>query len=267
MRRLLLLLPVAWLLTVGLAPVPSTSTQTIPPLPTPTSAPSPTPTPRTGYLALDPTFGAPGSKVTVSGTQFTPGQPVELDFDSKDKVVASVAADQNGGFKVDVTVPDVAVGAHTICSPQANLNAPCANFRVEAAPSPTPSDSPASTPAPSPTVQPTTSPVEISPSPAADRVNAVGLLTQPPFVFFPLLLLLAAAGAVVWIWWGRRSPMVPVRSAVVRHTSLPAPAPAPQNAPPDVEEPPPPPIEDAPPAAPSRVAPADESIDMPQPGD
>lgn len=264
------LLPVAWLLTVGLAPLPASSGQTNSPAATPT--PEPTPTPRTGYLALDPTFGPPGSKVTVSGTQFQPGQQVQLYFDAADKTVGNVAADQNGSFKADLQIPDVAAGPHTICSPQANLNAPCANFRVEPKPSPTPSDTPSATPAATPSTQPTASPVDISPTPTAERLNTVALLTQPPFVFFPLLLLLAAAGAAAWIWWGRRPQPAPVRSAVVRHTSTPTPAPRPAAPPASptpvaVEEPAQPSIEEAPAAAPPRAAPADESIDMPQPGD
>jgi len=112
-------------------------------------------------------------------------------------------------------------------------------------------------------------------------VSAISVLLQPPFVFFPVLLLLAAlGGAGYWIWRGTRSARpAPVPAARVVHRSAHPPGTDPEAAPaapaaaaaPPTEAPadPVPTPAPAPAAAPSAPRPlaGDDPLDLPQPGD
>lgn len=246
-RGLVVVLPAAWLLTV--AATPATAPRT------------PTPTPNTGVLSLDPTFGPPGTKLTVSGSAFQPNQAVQLYFDAPANALPAATADASGSFKVQVDAPDAAIGPHTICSPQAGANTPCASFRLEPKPSPSPSATPSPSPTPAGTAPPSTPP-SAAPTPDAPETTAVGLLTRPPFVFFPILLIVGALLSVAWILWGRRAPAPPAR-ATVRHASTPPSMPVMPAAAPPAAAPPEPPE----PPRPPRATPGDESIDLPDPGD
>jgi hypothetical protein len=109
-------------------------------------------------------------------------------------------------------------------------------------------------------------------------VSAISVLLQPPFVFFPILLVLAAlGGAGYWIWIGTRQRRpAPVASARVVHRATHPPGTDPDAAAAVPVAPPAPapaaPIP-APAPGPAVVQPAprplagDDPLDLPQPGD
>ena len=271
--RLLFLLPAAWLLTVA-ATSSSPSPTNAPPSPraTPTATPAPTPTPSVGQVSLDPTLGPPGGKITVSGSSFRPGEQVNLFWDSADKGLGSATADGQGNFKVDVGAQGGDPGtSHLVCADEKNPGPRCANFVLTAAATPTPTVPPT----PLPTSQPTaaggaSAAPTAAPAPESRPVSAVSVLLEPPFVFFPLLLVLAAlGGAGFWIWSGTRvARPAPVPAARVVHRSLhppgtkheiaPLPRPAAGAPPPRGEEPAPEPL---------RPLAGDDPLDLPEPGD
>ncbi|HEX6548328.1 MAG TPA: hypothetical protein VF134_06270 [Candidatus Dormibacteraeota bacterium] len=272
MRRLVLLvLPAAWLLTTAATATPART-----PTPLPTPQPTPTPTPSLGQLSLSPTLGSAGVKVTVQGSQFGPNEQVKLYWDSPDKALGTIGADDKGAFRLDVEVPTGDPGQHQICAVETGTT-PCASFRLEAAtPSPTPSASASATPAATPVATATPVPLPSTTVPATQNVSAVSVLLQPPFVFFPLLLLAAAlGGAGLWIWSGLRATPRPARriaAATVTHRSVrPDAAPVPQ--PPADAPKPEPPLPQPPANAPEpviagpRAAGGDDALDLPQPSD
>ena len=267
--RLLFLLPAAWLLTTAAAATP---------------ARTPTPTPSVGQLSLDPALGPPGGKITVSGSSFLAGEQVNLYWDSADKVVGSATADGQGSFKVDIAAQGGDPGSgHAVCADEKNPGPRCANFVLTAAPTPTPSapSTPAQTPLPS--AQPSAGGASPAPTvaaaPESHPVSAVSVLLEPPFVFFPLLLVLAAlGGAAYWIWSGTKlARPAPVPAARVVHRSAHPPGTDPEMAV-GVTRPPAETIVPTP-SAPRRglppsgeVAPlkplaGDEPLDLPEPGD
>ena len=290
MPRLLMALPLAaigWLLTVAATPsVPPTPTLSSPitvaspasPSPTPTPSPSPTATPTSsGQLALSVALGAPGTTITVQGTAFRPGEQLTLYWDSPSTSLGQITADGQGTFKVDIKAPAGDPGQHSICVIEPNQT--CAVFKLESAPTPTPS--PSATPTPTPvataTPAPTAAPTLVPDAPtSSSHPSAISALLQPPFVIFPALLALALiGGSIYWIWLGSRPRPGAVPAATVMHrsvhpvtpASLPV-GPEPEAAAPIAPEPPPPPP--APPAPPDLPAPrpaADDSLDLPQPGD
>ncbi|HEX6350453.1 MAG TPA: hypothetical protein VF160_13815 [Candidatus Dormibacteraeota bacterium] len=275
--RLLFLLPAAWLLSVGAAPSPTaTATTTASPAATPTPTPVPTPTPSVGQVSLDPTLGPPGGKITVSGSAFRPGEQVNLFWDSPDKGLGAATADAQGSFKVDVAAQGGDPGtSHTVCADEKNPGPRCANFVLTAAPTPTPSALPTPQQTPLPSSAPTPAPT-VAPVPESRPVSAVSVLLEPPFVFFPLLLVLAAlGGAGFWIWSGNRTPRpAPVPAARVVHRSAhpagtdpdPLPPPAAESTVPTPSAP----RRDLPASgevAPLRPMAGDDPLDLPEPGD
>jgi hypothetical protein len=281
--RLLLILPGLWLLTVAAAPATPTPvrTPTPTPVPTPKPTPAPTPTPSVGQVNVAPAFGPPGSTVSVSGSAFRPGEQITIFWDTPDKGLGATTADGQGNFKTDVTTPAGDPGSsHSICADEKNPGPRCAVFREEAAATPTPAASPDATPAPTATtVAPTGAPGSAPSSPASRQpVSAISVLLQPPFVFFPILLLLAAlGGAGYWIWTGTRGARpAPVPAARVVHRSAhppgtdpeaePAATVAPPAAAPAAPVPTPAPAPAAAQGAPRPLA-GDDPLDLPQPGD
>jgi len=282
--RVLLTLPGLWLLTVAAAPsIPPVTTPTPTSTPAPTPTPVPTPTPSVGQVNLAPSFGPAGSTVTVTGSAFRPGEQITLFWDTPDKGLGATTADGQGNFKTDVTAQAGDPGSsHSICADEKNPGPRCAVFRLEAAATPTPAATPEATAVPTPAaVVPTASPSSAPSSPSAGQpVSAISVLLQPPFVFFPILLLLAAlGGAGYWIWTGTRSARpAPVPAARVVHRSAHPPGTDPEpaalaTAPPAVPPTPfaapapaPPPPTAALQGAPRPLA-GDDPLDLPQPGD
>jgi nitrate reductase NapE component len=279
MPRLLLVLPLAlmaWLLTVAAAPVASpTPTPTPTSTSTPTPVPTPTPTPNSsGQVSLSPSLGPPGTTITVQGTAFRPNEQTSIYWDSISNSFGTVTADGQGTFKVDVKAPAGDVGQHAVCAVEPNQI--CALFKLEAAPTPTPSPSPSDSPTPAASATPATSasPTVISNTPAGSaHPSAVSSLLQPPFVIFPILVVLALLGGCgYWIWLGSRPRPRTVPATVVHRSVHPTPpaVPLPPAAIAEAEPVPPPAPPPPPAAAPDLPAPrpsADDTLDQPQPGD
>src|SRR5579859_3589153 len=186
------LLAWAWMAIAPLAPQPQLPPTPTPaaspspapsPTPSPTPAlPSPTPTPVDAAVDVSPAIASLPGTVTVTGSQFLPNQRITLLWDnSANKPVGIGTADGQGKFSIDTKLPaDATPGSHQICV--AEVPGKCARLSLTlAAASPSPSPTP--TPSPSPT--PSTAPPV-----TGDRGSGVGFLFQPPFVIFPVLLLL-----------------------------------------------------------------------------
>jgi nitrate reductase NapE component len=279
MPRSLLVLPLAlaaWMLTVAASPTTTTTpaTPTLTPTPTPTHAPTPSPTPdSSGQLSLSPSLGAAGTTITVQGTSFRPGEQITLYWDSPSTPLGPVTADGQGALKVDVKAPAGDLGQHSVCAVEPNQV--CAIFKLEAAPTPTPTPSPSDTPTPGAAATPAASaqPTVLPDAPAgSSHPSAVSSLLSPPFVIFPILVVLAlVGGCAYWIWLGSHSRRRPVPATVTHRSVHPMTPPAlpvqpgPLTA---VQAPPAPPS--PPTSAPDLPIPrpaADDSLDQPQPGD
>ena len=281
--RLLLVLPAAWLLTI--APAPATSAATSPPAtptPAPTPTPVPTPTPSVGQVSLDPALGAPGGKITVSGSSFRAGEAITIFWDAPDKQIGAGVADGQGNFKIDVAAQGGDPGSsHSVCVLEQNPGPRCANFVLTAptpAPTPVPSAAPTAASTPAPTAGGASPAPTLAPLPQSQQVSAVSVLLEPPFVFFPLLLVLAAlGGAGYWIWSGTRMPRrAPAPAARVVHHAAHPPGTDPQAAPhplPTVATSPQRGEASSAPPSPPAVSPplrplaGDEPLDLPEPGD
>jgi Fibronectin type III domain len=235
------------------------------------------------FLTLVPAFGPGDQKINVSGHQFTPNQAITLDWDGDQTVVVgSAQADTGGAFNVDVRPPaNAAAAPHRVCAtvdPQ-----PCGDFTLTG-PGSTPSTAPLPTPSPSPSPSASSGPSP-SPSPSlspAPTLTGFDLISRPPFVFLPILAVVALLGAIAfWIFGRRPPPSLP--SATVMHRSVrpelgppafgaatAAAAPPPPVATPPAPEPPlpePPAPELPPPAPPSGPSAPDEPPDLPEPGE
>jgi hypothetical protein len=262
--------------------------------PSPTSPASPSPSPSPTYtpvINLNPPAGPPGTTVTVTGTQLPPNQAFSVIWDNNHStVLGSGKADGSGNFTTQVQVPDNPVGGHGICLTQpANV---CASFTLQAkpSPSPTPTPTPTPSPSPSPSAIPSPSPTPSTLAPTRTdqtaKVNGLTLLLQPPFVFFPLLVILALVVALgIWVRTLMK-PREPELEASVSHhrvrgvdygipddqpneVELP-PAPGFLAPPPSQTQPQPPPAAPEPPAPkppPPRPAGSDEPPDLPEPGE
>ncbi len=178
--------------------------------------PSPSPIPQNAFLSLDVTSGDPNAVINVTGGQFLPGEQMSLYWDTVNKVAGGTTADANGNFNVRVKpFAGDAPGTHRLCA-SVPPN-PCANFALTA---PTPSPSPAESPSPSPSPSPTgSSSPSISPTPIAATLNSLDVISRPPFVFLPLVGLLAIAVSVgYWVLSVVRRPRrLPLPSAAVVH--------------------------------------------------
>jgi hypothetical protein len=84
----------------------------------------------TPCVSVSPRSGPPGSKTTVTGTGFSPGEQVKIKFD--DTVVATVTAGGGGGFTKSITIPGGAkAGKHAITAKGAtSAIAVAATFKV-----------------------------------------------------------------------------------------------------------------------------------------
>jgi hypothetical protein len=245
--------------------------------------PSPSPIPSGAYLTLDISAGGSNTPINVSGNSFLPGEAMSLFWDTPSKVIGAANADGNGNFanvKVKPFAGDPA-GLHKICASVQPV--PCAQFELQAVPTPTPSappspsesPSPAESPSPSASSSPTPTPVI---APAANNTNNLDVLIRPPFIFLPIIAALGLIGAIAYWVLGtvaRRRQPAPLPSASIVHRSVrPEPgvpgfelgAPAGAAQPPPTIEPPPP--LDVQPPWPSPNPPIeDDGPDLPQPRD
>ena len=202
----------------------------------PVATPTPVPTPQ-GSLVLDPAAAPAGGSVKLTGTGFPTSQSFPVNLDGT--VVSQAPTDSTGAIAIVLTIPALTPpGGHVVCvsEPAGNL---CANLTVQPAPSPSPSPSPSALPSPSPSPSPSDAALPAS-SGGTGSLTLLGTLTRPPFVFFPILLLLALVGAVAYLVWSRR-PGLEIGEVTVQHS-----APMPR----DYETPPASPTASAPKPAP-----------------
>lgn len=227
-------------------------TPTPSPSPAPSPIPTPTPTPVGANIVLDVAAGGPSTHINVTGTSFLANEPMTLYWDNDTRVAANVTSDGNGNFTKAVTpFPGDSAGVHHLCASVPPK--PCANFTLQGPPTPTPAASPSPSPSPTPSESPT-------PTPSASPVvlttnsgrNGLDVITRPPFVFLPIIGLLAILAALAYWLLMRvdRTPVLPSAS-VVHRSARPEIGPPPQQspaAPPTPEMQPPP--EDVPPPEP-----------------
>jgi hypothetical protein len=225
----------------------------------PASGPCSTPTPTAANIVLDIAAGGPSTRITATGTYFLANESMSLFWDTQAHVATSVTSDANGNFSVVVTpFPGDGTGAHRLCASVPPT--PCAIFTLQGPPTPTPPalPSPSAVPTPSASASPSPSP---SASQVALTVNGSGsggldVIIKPPFVFLPIVALLALLAALAyWVLMrGERTPVLPSAS-VVHRSSRPdvgpvTPRPPPTSPAPPVSEMPPPPADLPPPPAP-----------------
>jgi large repetitive protein len=209
--------------TVSATPQAPTPT----PSPSPSASPVPTPTPVNAFLTLDLSAGGPNTQINVSGNSFLPGEQMSLFWDTPSKVIGAATADGNGNFsnvKVKPFAGD-ASGLHKICASVQPV--PCAQFELQATPTPTPSPaaspsespSPVESPSPSPSDSPTPGAV---PLPVANNTNNLDVLFHPPFIFLPFIAALGLIGAIAYWVFGTvsRRPRAPLPSASIVHRSV-----------------------------------------------
>jgi hypothetical protein len=216
------------------------------------SPPPPTPTPIGANIVLDVAAGGPSTHINVTGTSFLANESMTLYWDNDLRVAANVTADGNGNFTKAVTpFPGDSPGVHHLCASVPPK--PCANFTLQGPPTPTPGASPSPSPSPTPSESPSPTP---SASPATLITNSgrsgLDVITRPPFVFLPIIGLLAILAALAYWLLMRvdRTPVLPSAS-VVHRSARPEIGPPPQRSPaapptPDMQPPP----EDVPPPEP-----------------
>lgn len=226
--KVLLIVP-AWLvLSAAASPSPS-------PIPShalnPSPSPSPVPTPLGANITLDNAAGGPNTNITATGSSFLPNESMSLYWDTAAHVAAGVTTDGGGSFtKAVKPFPGDAPGVHRLCaSVQPN---PCASFTLQGSPTPTPPDSPipstSASGSPSPSPLATASASRLALTTDSGR-GGLDVITKPPFVFLPIIGLLALLAATAYWLLMRvdRTPVLPSASVVHR------------SARPDIEPPPP----------------------------
>ena len=194
----------AWFLLVAAAPnpapaTPSPSASASPsaspspsPSPAPSPSPSPSPIPTNAFLSLDVTDGPPNTQITVNGGAFLSNEQMTLYWDVTNHVAGGAVADSSGNFVTHVKpFAGDSPGVHHLCA-SVPPN-PCANFTLESAtPSPSPSPTPTESPSPSASPEVTVTPT-VSPTPVAATLSGFDVISRPPFVFLPIIGLLAIA--------------------------------------------------------------------------
>jgi hypothetical protein len=146
-----------------------------------------------------------------------------LFWDDPSHVAGSATTDVGGNFTQTVKpFPGDTPGLHHLCvSVQPN---PCASFTLQGPPTPTPPAGPSPSAVPTASASPSPSP---SPSPSASPValtvdgggrSGLDVITKPPFVFLPIIALLALLAALAyWVLMrGDRTPVLPSASVVHR---------------------------------------------------
>ncbi|HEX7265548.1 MAG TPA: hypothetical protein VF383_15325 [Candidatus Dormibacteraeota bacterium] len=248
--KVLVIVPV-WVVLMAANPALPTSSPSPVTTPTPQPSPTPSPIPINANVILDTAAGGPNTQITVTGSSFLPNESMNLVWDLQSHIATSVTADGNGNFtKVVTPFPGDGPGPHRLCASVPPV--PCAYFTLQGSPTPTPS-APAS-PSPVPSDSPSPSPSD-SPSPVVLTTNSgrggFDVITKPPFVFLPIIGLLAILAALAYWLLMRvdRTPVLPMASVVHRSarpdigplpTKPSAPTPAPEAQPPPADVPPPP---------------------------
>src|SRR2546430_3888231 len=186
MCKLRAVMALLWLATVAAAPTP-TPTPSTNPVVTPPVATAPPPH---GNVDLSAAAGSAGSKVTVTGNGFIPGEAIVIYLDATDHPLGHGAvADGSGAFTQDVTIPDgTPLGGHRVCVYQ-QPEPRCAQFDVQAPP-PTPTATPPPTPTP-------TASATASPSPAATVGGGSGGSGRGPRPTTALMALLGSPGGLI----------------------------------------------------------------------
>lgn len=183
------------------------------PCPTP-----PTPTPTLAFITLDVTSGDPTTLITVNGGAFLANEQMTLYWDTTDKVGGGANADASGNFTTHVKpFAGDSPGVHKLCASVQPY--PCANFTLVAAtasPSPSPSESPSPDQSPTPTS--TASGAGIS-TPDSTTLNGFDVISKPPFVFLPIVGVLAILLALgYWVMTTvRRQPQLKIPATAVVH--------------------------------------------------
>ncbi|MGI8564386.1 MAG: IPT/TIG domain-containing protein [Candidatus Dormibacter sp.] len=225
--------PAAWLPLLLLAFAPLLLGAT----PTPPPTPVPTPIPPSPVLNISPTSGPPGTKVTVTGSNFPANQPVPIYIDSPERQLGVAKSDAAGNLaQAIVVIPNgIPEGSHVICG-AAGVQPACGQFQAQPAPTPTPTavptPTPTAVPSPTPTETPSASPsaTPVAGSGSSGGGGLLGSLFRFPFILFPLLLLLALAAAIFLIVRSRRTPPGRLPPTVVTHRGV-GPAGNPYNRP------------------------------------
>ena len=173
------------------------------------------PLPIGASIGLEPTAGQATAGITATGQGFLKNENITLYWDDPSHVAASVVTDANGAF-IQVVKPFAGdkPAIHKLCASVPPK--PCANFSLQAPPSPTPISA-------SPSASPSTSP-SASANPQASGARTGGsvgwfsVITKPPFVFLPILAILGLLGLIAyWVLSTRRRPMAPSSPASVVH--------------------------------------------------
>jgi hypothetical protein len=197
--------------------------------------------------------GLPGDTLTVVGSSLPANQTRAVFWDSSANVLGQANVDGEGSFRLSITVPDGDAGDHQVCVADPNA---CATFNLQAATSPSPS--PSETPSPGPEESPTPEPAAVATPPSRGGSSGLPLLLTPPFVLFPILLLVALAGGV-YLLWHRPDGEASLVAAMVSHRS---PLPGAQQAKPSPAQPDP-----ERPTRPRRRGGSEGPPDLPIPGD
>ena len=174
------------------------------------------PLPIGANIGMQPTAGDATTSITVTGQSFLANESITLYWDVTSHVATSVVTDANGAFtKVIKPYPGDKPKVHKLC---ANVQPrPCATFSLQAPPTPSPSVTP------SPAATSSTPAASQPPQASGVRVGGTGglsgldIVTRPPFVFLPIIAILAILGVLAYWFLSRRRSMPPGSAATVVH--------------------------------------------------
>jgi hypothetical protein len=178
------------------------------------------PLPSGATIGLQPTAGQLTTSLTVTGQLFLKNESLTLYWDLPTHIAATLVTDDNGAFtRVLKPRPLDTPKVHKLCA--SVQPKPCANFTLQAPPTPiaavTPS--PDETPTPSPTDSPQASGVRAG---GNGGLSGLDIITRPPFVFLPILGILGLLGVLAfWALTGRRRPPAPAAATVVHRATRP----------------------------------------------
>lgn len=88
-------------------------------------------------VELNPSYGAVGEEVMLSGSGFAASQALIISYDGN-QVAANAATDTKGNFATRFKVPPSKAGDHTVTVSDATMSAYSVKFTVESTPPPTP---------------------------------------------------------------------------------------------------------------------------------
>jgi len=179
------------------------------------------PLPTGANIGLAPTAGVSTTKITATGQLFLANEAITLYWDASNHVAASVVTDANGSFVKTVKPfagdkPKV----HKLCA--SVQPKPCANFTLQAPPTPTPAVTPSPDVSPSPAETPQASGPRTGGGGNGGGLSGLDIITRPPFVFLPIIAILGLLGVLVfWAVTTRRRPPAPAAATVVHRATRP----------------------------------------------